>query len=171
MDRIRQALPGNPTTLVVHHTPRGSDTSRGSNSLDGAMDTQLLVKRDGDTVTVSCFKQKNAEHFESLILRRELVQESVVLIPAGQSEAPGAVIPGDFRHQALRSLHETALADGMTTSDWLKVTGLKERTFFKARKFLVANGYVTGGRKKGDRNTVTPLGDDTVTANCNVTAR
>lgn len=171
LDLIRQQLHGHPTTLVVHHTPRGADTSRGSNSLDGAMETQILLKRDGESITVTCEKQKNAERFTPIALRRELIQESVVLITAPQLTPGNRPIPGDFRHQALRSLHDTSLDDGLSTSQWLKVSGLKERTFYEARKFLVAGGYVVAGRKRGDPNRITPLGTETITANCNVTAR
>lgn len=171
LDLMKQEIPGHPTMLVIHHTPRGSDTSRGSNSLDGAMDTQILLKREGDVVTVNCAKQKNAEHFTPIALRRELVQESLVLVTAPQLEASGAVTLGDFRHRALESLHATALEEGLATSAWLKVSGLKERTFYEARKFLVANGYVDGGLKRGQPNRITPRGVNAITANCNVTAR
>jgi hypothetical protein len=171
LDIIREQVPGRPTTAVIHHTPRSGDTSRGSNSLDGAMETQILLKREGDLLSVTCEKQKNGEHFAPLILRRELVQQSLVLITATQLGGTGALISDDSRHRALKSLHETALDDGLTTSTWLKVSGLKDRTFYEARKFLVANDYVIAGSKRGDKNRMTRQGIETITANCNVTAR
>jgi hypothetical protein len=62
------------------------------------------------------------------------------------------------------------MADGLSTTAWLKASGMKERSFYSCRKYLVANGYVDAAPKKGAPNIITPLGIHTVTANCNVTA-
>ncbi len=173
LDLIREKLPGEPANLVLHHTPRGSDTSRGSNSLDGAMETQILLKREGDAVTLSCVKQKNAEHFADIALRRELVQESIVLVTPMERPNESRLISGDPRHRALASLHRSApLDEGLTTNTWCKVTGLPESSFYAARTFLVANGYAEGGgRKRGAKNRLTIFGLETITANSNVTPR
>lgn len=48
---------------VVHHTGTDGERPRGATSLPGAADTGVMVRRDGKTTSVSCFKQKDAEEF------------------------------------------------------------------------------------------------------------
>jgi hypothetical protein len=57
--------------LIVHHSGHGEKTrARGSSSLYGAMDTELLIKKAGeDTVTLSVTKQKNHEPMSDITLR------------------------------------------------------------------------------------------------------
>lgn len=84
-DRVKQLT--NAGVMVIHHTAKGADFARGSSALNGAMDSELLVKAgDWDTssltdddgrlpgkpVQLSTSKQKNAEQLDEplpLILR------------------------------------------------------------------------------------------------------
>lgn len=54
--------------LIVHHKPTGAAKTRGSSALPGAADTLIDVTKDGDLITVSCAKQKDAAAFEKLNL-------------------------------------------------------------------------------------------------------
>lgn len=169
IDVIRNATKA--AVVVAHHTPRDSDRERGSTSLRGAADTMVLLKREDRRLTVTCEKQKEAEHFKPYALELIDVEASCALITAKNSDAVSHLMPGDPRHKALSILHDSSMADGLSTSAWLKATEMKERTFYNARKFLVANGYVDAAPRKGAPNIITPLGIHTVTANCNVTAK
>lgn len=57
--------------LIVHHSGHGEKSrARGSSSLYGAMDTELMLKKDGeDTVTLSVTKQKNHEPMRDVTLK------------------------------------------------------------------------------------------------------
>lgn len=69
----------NAGVLVVHHTAKGQDFARGSSALNGAMDSELLVKHgdwdysqlldsdgklSGKPIQLSTSKQKNAEQLD-----------------------------------------------------------------------------------------------------------
>ena len=168
IDHIRRATKA--TVILVHHTRKDGDSERGSTSLRGAADSMISLRREDQRITVSCEKQKDAPHFSPFVLELVQVQESCVLITAGSSSAVMTLTAGDNRHQLLTILQSTSLDDGLSTTAWLAVSGMKERTFYEARKWLVANGYVDGGRKKRDPNVIMPAGIYAVTANCNLTA-
>jgi hypothetical protein len=81
-DLIRSAVP-KCTVLVLHHPGREGDHGRGHSSLDGAADTLLMVKKDGDVVTLYCDKQKDGAEFEPIRLHLTEVGDSCVLLPKG----------------------------------------------------------------------------------------
>jgi hypothetical protein len=170
LGELRRAT--NATILAVHHTRVDGERERGSTSLRGAADAMLALKREGDRVTVTCEKQKDAPHFAPFTLELAKVQRSCALITAGEGSAVTALIPGDPRHAALRLLHDSTVeGEGLSTSVWLKASGMKDRTFYAARKQLITLGCVeSAGRKKGAPNTITAKGKNVITANCNVTA-
>lgn len=83
-DRIKDTF--GATVLFAHHVNRGG-TFRGNSALDGAFDTivQLDRKKDSEQVKVSCDKQKDAEEFESFVMKRKHVDldygvKSMVLV-------------------------------------------------------------------------------------------
>jgi hypothetical protein len=170
LGEIRRAT--NATILVVHHTRMDGERERGSTSLRGAADVMIALKREGDRVTVSCEKQKDSPHFAPFVLELLQVEQSCALIAAKTGLAVTALLPGDPRHAALRSLHESSAdSEGLSTTTWLKVSGLKERDFYRVRKQLVALDCVeAAGGKRGAPNKLTPKGIQVITANCNITA-
>jgi hypothetical protein len=167
-DRIRRDT--GAAVLAIHHTSMNGERERGSTSLRGAADCMISLKREQDRVTVTCEKQKDAPHFEPYSLELVRVQDSCVLVTAQKPDAVTTLIPGDPNHRALSILHASSMEDGLSTTAWLAVSEMKERSFYKARKYLVANGYVSAAPKKGAPNIITERGIYAVTANCNVTA-
>ncbi len=158
------------TCLAVHHPTKGGEAERGHSSLRGGMDTMIELKKEDRRIIVSCSKMKDAEHFRPFALELVAVQESLVLTAENTSAVNAAAVSSKNR-EALISLQRTALSDGLSASAWLKVTGLKDRTFYVARKQLIALGYVAvSGRGRMARYHVTPEGEQVVTANCNLTA-
>lgn len=76
VDRIRQQT--GATVVLLHHTPIAAEArERGSSSLPGATDTRIGVKRDGERVTLTCLKQKDAEEFSPLAFDLQPVAESL----------------------------------------------------------------------------------------------
>jgi DNA-binding MarR family transcriptional regulator len=66
-DGLREA--SGATVIVVHHTGREKKSPRGSNALDGAVDTLISVQRAENRVTLRCEAQRDAEPFDAVELR------------------------------------------------------------------------------------------------------
>lgn len=77
LDGLRKAT--GATILLVHHATKEGSTARGSGALRGALDTEIEVRKEGETVGVSCRKQKDAEEFPVMQLQLETVGDSCVL--------------------------------------------------------------------------------------------
>ena len=82
--------------LIVHHSGHGEKSrARGSSSLYGAMDTELMLKREGeDVVTLSITKQKNHEPMRDITLRFQTVDLGEI----GEDDQPiksRVVVKGD----------------------------------------------------------------------------
>jgi hypothetical protein len=100
-DRVRQLT--NAGVMVIHHTAKGQDFGRGSSALNGAMDSELLVKHGnwdfspllddngrlpGTPIEVSTTKQKNAQLLDDPI--------PMMIMPhlAPDMDKPAALITG-----------------------------------------------------------------------------
>jgi len=87
-DRIRQAA--RTAVLLVHHSGKDGLSPRGSSALEGAADTIVEARADGDRVTLRCVKAKDAEPFDDIALHRVAVADSVVLsVPRGRGTDRG----------------------------------------------------------------------------------
>ncbi len=151
-DTIRRA--SGATVLVVHHDSRAGGNPRGSSALDGACDTVVAVSADNDVVTVRTTKQKDAEPALPLTLKLTVEGESAVLadyIDKGELDGP--------RLEALRALCEISDTNGVASGVWERATGLAERSYHRARKWLLEHEYchdVSGS--KTPRYSATDLG-------------
>jgi hypothetical protein len=131
-DRIRHAT--GATVLLIHHAGKDGKT-RGSSALPGALDVHMLADADGDFVTITCDKMKDAERFAPMTLRRRVIQfedgtSSLVLVPVDDAEArPRGV--GDLP-DSVRTLLKALKTDPCRATDLLKKTGLANRTFYFA---------------------------------------
>lgn len=64
-DELREAT--GAAVLSIHHSGHiEAERSRGHSSLRAALDVEMKCVRDGDRVTVSCTKMKDAPHFRDL---------------------------------------------------------------------------------------------------------
>jgi len=136
-DRIRKIT--GATVLTVHHMGKSKvKKERGSSALRGAMDTVFLVERSGksSSMTVTCDKQKDAEGFDQIGLKKEVIKvgsgTSCILI---DREASAALT--EKEKEVLDVLKGTA-----TRAEWMEKLGLAPRTFDRVAKSLVAKGYV-----------------------------
>lgn len=127
------------SVLLVHHSKKDDDVERGSGSFRGAVDTSCLCRDDeGDGRTLTCEKQKDADPFAPLTFH---------LVPVGDSCVVSAHAPAgpktltEHQRAALKTLADV-FANGATATEWLRGTGIRERTFYRVRASLVREGYV-----------------------------
>lgn len=60
--------------LIVHHQGRSGENMRGSSALDGGADAIRKVSKDGDIITMSSPKTKDAPDFEPFTMRLEPIE-------------------------------------------------------------------------------------------------
>ncbi len=71
-DQLRRTT--GAVVVFLHHTNKGAGTIRGSSAIPAGIDWQIELKRDGDLLTVTCEKQKDAEEFAPVHLVKKVYQ-------------------------------------------------------------------------------------------------
>ena len=145
LDRIRQTC--HALVLVVHHEPRSGENLRGSTALEGAASTVVRVNADGPLVTLTCTKQKDAEPFEPLLLRRVSCADSAVLEALNDADEGGSVLSGTAS-AVLAVLRQSFGSTGASASMLCRAADLPERTFYRALNVLVGQGLVRNDGSK-----------------------
>jgi hypothetical protein len=146
--------------VALHHAQKGSGKKdpreRGSTAFIGAVDTVLRIKKSLKVLTVSCEKQKDAEHFASFTLHMKVVEtgtdhngdveSSCVLVSDGEQPPVDSMMMPDHRRmlEILARFEHSA-----KRKDWLAQTGLSDRTFDRHREELQAEGYIQPGGSRG----------------------
>lgn len=159
-DRLRKEL--GATVLLVHHTRKDSDQERGNTALRGGVDTMMLLKEEDGRRTLTCEKQKDAPAFSPIAFDLLTVLDSCVIQLQGPEADPekdqsDKMTPN--RRAALLALRQGFTERGATTTEWMKATDLKERTFYRLRAWLVEHEYVEEkSAGVGCRYTLTPTG-------------
>lgn len=150
-DRVRQST--GATVAFVHHNNR-QGSARGSSSLLGAVHTILDCSRDTNSpfVVVKCGKQKDAEHFQTMLLESRqidlgispesgLPRTSLVLDSRGSTLFQDDTIPRIA--PASRVLLEVLVRlDRATFAQWRDAAKMAKTTFHDARLELIRNRYV-----------------------------
>lgn len=111
------------TNMVVHHTGVNTSRARGSTALRSGVETMICIERQEDVLSITCDKQKDAEHFETAYMRRVIIEgaNSCVLEMA---EAPASAAP---------MLIETLRRVGPCSwNAWKEASGLNDSKFMKA---------------------------------------
>jgi hypothetical protein len=160
-DALRQGTWG-ATVVSVHHTGwSDQERGRGSSSQPGALDTEMIVTRDGNRVRLKCRKQKDAEEFAPIELDMVAVAES--LVPTMNFNGGVGVLTAN-EIKALNALQSHFLDDGANAKDWRTAAGLAESSFFHARTSLVKGGYV---KHAGSRYRLSDSGQLAVSSRAN----
>jgi hypothetical protein len=166
VDRIRAHT--GAAVLVIHHTGKSGGQERGSSALRGAADTMILVEREDNCVTLRCDKQKDAAPFAAI---RFVVQPVVIdedgstacVLSADEPDTGFTRCPWtlpDSRQQALDALRDVDHGAGATASEWLRASGIAERTFHRAVKDLLHWERVTRtGQRRSFRYSVSEAGN------------
>jgi hypothetical protein len=135
------------TMLPVHHEPRNGENLRGSVALEGAADTIIRTSKDGDLVTVSNIKQKNAPEAANLVLGLRPSGPSAVLLP----NAVGSnSVMSESELKILKALWQSFGSNETTSSKLLAVSEVPERSFYRWLRSLVDKGKVLK-REAGSR--------------------
>jgi hypothetical protein len=160
------------TVILLHHTRRGDNEIRGNSVLTGAVDTSILVHRQGDRLALTCKKQRNSEEFPPLKFFLAPVGYSRAILPADAQSSPGEA--PESAAAALQVLLQNGKAEGLTTTEWQAATAafVGERSFYSLRKWLSDNGYVSKPAQRG-RYRVTQKGMEFLQLheNCNEAAQ
>lgn len=145
-DAVRRAT--GATVLLVHHSGKDRTSgARGSNSLTGAVSTELEVSATDDLVVITTRKQKDAAAANPLRLRRKVVDlgpddqgrpvSSCVLVPdRGPLDTDGEHLSKSQR-VALEALVSIEVPTGITASVWKDQSELADRTFYNVRARLL----------------------------------
>ena len=158
------------SVLLVHHTGHGAeDRARGSSALRGAVDWEYLVKREDNTIALSCTKAKDAaapatRHFE--LQQVELPWEddegkpqtsAVLHATSAPTAAPKVRGLGERQQKALEALEQLAERQGdnlaraghprdqarVSIEDWKDACGFTDRRYFaKAKDSLLDRGLI-----------------------------
>lgn len=158
IDRVRQT---GSTVLVVHHADKEGRNYRGHSSLEGAVDTVLRLEKVGRIgLVLTTDAQKDACEVPPLKMQTstETVGTDTSLVLYCHEEV-GSIEeetnPAEL--DLLATLGSTFGSNGASASQLLKVSGMAERTFYRALKGLVDRGVVRNlGTPSRTRYTVTP---------------
>ena len=138
-NRIQQAA--GCTVLFVHHDTREGSNLRGSSALDGAADTSIECKSDGQLVLLKSRKQKDQADFPDIRLWRQTHRRSCVL---WSHDRLGLATDLSDSEQVLHdAVRDSAGTNGLSPTDLMAVTGLPRSSYFRAQKALVTAGVLT----------------------------
>ncbi len=142
--------------LLVHHENKKGGI-RGSPSLPGAIDTGIDIDRDGETVTLTCSKQKDSDHFPDITLMRQVVElgdgESSLVFTRTDKKPTSAK---GKTEQVLAVLREDFDEGGATASTWEKACnerGIASSVFYEAKKELLNHNNIYAIGQAGARGT------------------
>jgi hypothetical protein len=140
-DRIRRTTAA--TVLLVHHTGKDGGQERGSSALRGAADTVLALTDDGDSLKLTCDKQKDGPPFEAIRVRLVPVLEGATCV-ASLTDGTAAALADltGARLTALDVLRRICAVDGpVTRSEWFRA--LPPKTVTDRRFYDVVNALLT----------------------------
>ena len=148
-DKIRETT--GAAVLVVHHTGKNENKgARGHTALPAATDMAIELTRElGDntppTIAVSCAKSKDAEEFDTYLL-----QLQKVTLPDGETSC--VVVPSKNHHvkdpvnahgkKILQAIFDDNASTGVSSSDLITSTNIKDSTFYREVKKLKDDGFV-----------------------------
>ncbi len=149
VDKIRQET--NSFVLVVHHARKNDKEERGSSALRGAADVMLRIeKKNLDEIRLVCSKQKDGGDFPAILLRLQSIN-------LAENSTSAVIVESDFEiipSLKLEGREKKALlcipSDGAACTEWMKISGMEQSTFYRARDELVKRNLVYKiDRKRG----------------------
>jgi hypothetical protein len=148
VERLRRET--HAAVVIVHHQTKNSGSPRGSSALAGAASTMLALDRSGDSLTLRCHKQKDAEEFNPIALRLETVVfgsgESSCVIRGGATLSNPSTDGLRKNERAALEILVDQFPQGAKASQWQKAAkdsaGLSNGSFYSARKSLLADDWV-----------------------------
>lgn len=134
--RLRDATDGG-TVLLVHHTGKDGDTTRGSSALEAGVDTVYKTKGDARLIELSRTKRKDGPTADRLQLALKPTLDScVILSTRGVDMRPTA-------DALLSTFREAFLDTGATKAELRNVAGMSPGSFHRALNDLLSAGVLT----------------------------
>jgi hypothetical protein len=143
--------------VLVHHD--GKETNRGARGssalyanadtvlrISGAEDKTVIIP--GEILKLECEKPKDDTPFDPIPFTTQLMKwatddgetrSSLIILPASAHAEMTTLNPNQQR--CLDTLFATQ-PDGITTTDWLRYSGIPRQSFYDARKWLDDRGFV-----------------------------
>lgn len=136
-DRIRRETGG--SVLFVHHAKKDGDVERGSTALRAGVDTLMLARNDEESGRVlACEKQKDADPFPDVTFYLTHVGDSAVVTDT-EPNGPKFLTPNQRKLLAALDL----FSNGATSTEWLRASGVPDRSFYRVRQGLLTRRYVS----------------------------
>lgn len=146
VDRIRRET--GATVIVIHHSDKAGNYSRGHSSFLAAVDTEIEAKLDGDgRVTLRCRKQKDHDEFLPIPLIRRIVDldedgvESSIVLLLTTFNLDNLSDAGRLVLDALQRFD----AAGASPTEWwdsAREAGVAKSTFYRVKSHLIDNQIV-----------------------------
>jgi hypothetical protein len=146
IDRIEQlkraTLDG--SVLVVAHTDKGDNGTRGSSAIEDDADLVWAAKADDYRIELACSKMKDGSDSERIDLKRVPVAGSLVLEPFLVTDTSET---SEAQYTLIETLATFGL-DGATSTELHAASGLPRTTYYRALNPLRQSGAVlnTGSR-------------------------
>jgi hypothetical protein len=174
LDAIRMAL--GCSVLVVHHCGWDARHERGSTALRGAADVVLRLHSEQEWTAedgrscrqfrLTCQAEdggkphRDGKPFENQSIRLVPIEVTTATtschIELGNAEQSSST--SKLGNNQLRLLQTLAQGpDRLTTTEWRKLMGLPESSFYKARKWLLQHGYIDDNNRPIRTAEGTPL--------------
>jgi hypothetical protein len=139
LDHIRRAAAC--CVLLVHHAGKDSTAgARGSSALRGAMDTELELAGDALYLQLKTKKQKDGPEAQPIGLRLLEVPGTKSVVVVDQTQG-GAELPEKLA-ATLAALMEADVPQGLSSTQWMEVADVPERTFYRHRSDLLKRSLV-----------------------------
>jgi len=148
----------NCTTLGVHHSRKDGSEYRGSSALLGAVDTAIELTGDGRSMSLSCFKQKDAAPFPPVELELHEVEVSCVLRGVAVTTT-GWERSDDLLDLICQVAATEAIATGRLRTMAEESLKIPERSYYRLIGGLVEKGFAQNvGSEKRALYRPTPMG-------------
>ncbi|MGH3499767.1 MAG: AAA family ATPase [Nocardioidaceae bacterium] len=154
LERLREA--SRACILVVHHEARNGENLRGSTALEGAATTILRSVKDGDAVTITTAKQKDAPEQGDLTLALRQVASSAYLSHEGFI---GSMMT-ESENWILTVLRQSFGTRGAGKTELREACDLPKSSWYRAINSVVTKGLVLQ-EKEGQRIVYRLAADDT----------
>lgn len=148
IERIKNAT-ANGSVLVIAHTDKGDNDSRGYSGIEDDADIVWSAKREEGVLTLKNTKMKDGPDGLEIVLKAIPTLDSLVL-GNHRPEAPGTDDLTASEERVMDAMRTTFALTGATANELIDTTGLARSTFYRVRGQLLKSGQLvaTGSRSR-----------------------
>jgi hypothetical protein len=146
VDRIKEQT--GATVMPVHHTGWEGTREKGASAIRDYAEGAILVKKDGETITISCNKMSNSDEFEPRQVQIIPVGEQAVVIPAEQSKQSKNDGLSEQETRLLETLASQGFAEaGAGAKSLYTAANIPQGSFYRIAPDLITRGYIQQATK------------------------